>query len=171
MIPSSSRKRTDGFTLIELMIVVLVVSILVGIAMPTYQSQVRKSRRTDAKTALLDLATREAKFMTLNNAYTTTPAQVGYSGVFPQVIGSGSTGYYTMSVCASTATGTSATTVACPGAAAGTTSFIISATPVAGTSQVKDTACQYFAVDNTGAQFASSSAAGPPGTDTTATCW
>lgn len=169
MIISSSRKRTDGFTLIELMIVVLVVSILVGIAVPTYQSQVRKSRRTDAKTALLDLATREAKFLTLNNAYTTSPAAVGYSGTFPQTIGAGQ--YYTMSVCASTAAGTSATTVACPGAAAGTTSFIIAAVPVAGTSQVKDTSCQYFAVDNTGAQFASSSSAGPSGTDTTATCW
>ena len=169
MIPSSSRKRTYGFTLIELMIVVLVVSILVGIAVPSYQSQVRKSRRTDAKTALLDLATREAKFMTLNNAYTTLPAAVGYSGTFPQAIGVGQ--YYTMSVCASTAAGTSATTVACPGAAAGTTSFIISATPVAGTSQANDTSCQYFAVDNTGAQFASSSAGGPPGTDTTTSCW
>jgi type IV pilus assembly protein PilE len=168
MTPNSS-KRTRGFTLIELMIVVLVVSILVGIAVPTYQSQVRKSRRTDAKTALLDMATREAKFMTLNNAYTTTPAQVGYSGTFPQTIGTGQ--YYTMSVCASTATGTSATTVACPGAAAGTTSFIIAAVPVAGTSQANDTACQYFAVDNTGAQFASSSSSGPPGTDTTSTCW
>jgi type IV pilus assembly protein PilE len=169
VITSSSRKRTYGFTLIELMIVVLVVSILVGIAVPTYRSQVRKSRRTDAKTALLDLASREAKYLTLNNAYTTTPAALGYSGAFPQTIGTGQ--YYTMSVCASTAAGTSATTVACPGAAAGTTSFIVAAVPVAGTSQAKDTACQYYAVDNTGAQFASSSSAGPPGADTTSTCW
>jgi type IV pilus assembly protein PilE len=169
VITSSSKKRTYGFTLIELMIVVLVVSILVGVAVPTYQNQVRKSRRTDAKTALLDMAGREAKFMTLNNAYTATPAQVGYSGSFPQTIGSGQ--YYTMSVCTSTAAGTSATTVACPGAAAGTTSFIIAAVPVAGTSQAKDGSCQYFAVDNTGAQYASSSSAGPPGTDTTSTCW
>ncbi|HET9108841.1 MAG TPA: prepilin-type N-terminal cleavage/methylation domain-containing protein, partial [Steroidobacteraceae bacterium] len=47
--------RADGFTLIELMIAVVVVAILMAIAVPSYESYVEKSRRTDAKTALLDL--------------------------------------------------------------------------------------------------------------------
>jgi len=47
-----------GFTLVELMIVVVIASILLAIAVPSYMTQVRESRRTEAKTALLDLAGR-----------------------------------------------------------------------------------------------------------------
>jgi len=42
-----------GFTLIELMIVVAIVAILASVAYPAYTSQVRKSRRADAETVLL----------------------------------------------------------------------------------------------------------------------
>jgi type IV pilus assembly protein PilE len=162
--------RIAGFTLVELMIVVLVAAILFSIAVPTYQSQVRKSRRTDAKTALLDLAAREEKYLSLNNAYTATATNLGYTS-FPQVVGGG---YYTINVCVSTPgnAGTmSASVVACPGAATTTAvpAYIVSATPVAGMSQANDSSCQYFAVDSTGAQYASSSTG--IGTNTVSTCW
>jgi len=167
MMRRSMKPRSSGFTLVELMIVVLVASILIGVSVPTYQTQVRHSRRTDAKTALLDLAVREEKYLTTNNAYTSTASPLGYAAL-PVAIGSG---YYTINVCPGTATGSTATTVACPSGtpAATGTSFIVSAVPVAGTSQASDSPCQYFAVDNTGTQFASSTTAG--GTDTTSTCW
>jgi type IV pilus assembly protein PilE len=42
--------RSSGFTLIELMIVVAVIAVLAAVALPTYQSQVRKSRRAEAIT-------------------------------------------------------------------------------------------------------------------------
>ncbi|MCP4091353.1 MAG: prepilin-type N-terminal cleavage/methylation domain-containing protein, partial [Gammaproteobacteria bacterium] len=48
--------KSRGFTLIELMIVVAIVGILAAIAYPSYQEQVRKSRRADANGALLGLA-------------------------------------------------------------------------------------------------------------------
>jgi len=162
--------RSTGFTLIELMIVVLVASILVGISVPMYQSQVRHSRRTDAKTALLDLAVREEKYLTLANAYTSTASQLGYSALPVLPVGNG---YYNMYVCLGTATATTATTASCTaeGATATGTSFVVSAIPVAGTSQASDTQCQYFAVDNTGTQFSSNSTAGTGGTATTSTCW
>ena len=172
MTRTQTDRRIGGFTLVELMIVVLVAAILFSIAVPTYQSQVRKSRRTDAKTALLDLAAREEKFLSLNNAYTSTATNLGYTG-FPQVVGGG---YYTLNVCVSTVAagnaGTmSAAAVACPGTATttGVPAYIVSATPVAGSSQANDSSCQYFAVDSTGAQYASSSTG--IGTNTVSTCW
>ena len=51
-------RRHAGFTLVELMITVVILAIVVSIAMPSYSVQVRKSRRTEARTALLDLAGR-----------------------------------------------------------------------------------------------------------------
>jgi len=48
--------HSRGFTLIELMVVVTVVALLAMIALPSYQNSVRKSRRTDARIALIELA-------------------------------------------------------------------------------------------------------------------
>jgi type IV pilus assembly protein PilE len=45
-----------GFTLIELMIVVVVIAILAAIAYPSYQEQVRRTRRADGKAALMNAA-------------------------------------------------------------------------------------------------------------------
>jgi type IV pilus assembly protein PilE len=168
------RTRISGFTLVELMVVVLVGAILAGIAVPSYQSQIRKSRRTDAKTAVLDLAGREEKFLSLNNTYSASPAQLGYAAststtAFPMNVGSN---YYSIYVCVASTAGTTSTATACTtasGIAATGTSYIVAAIPVAGTSQANDSSCQYFAVDNTGTQFASSTAG--IGTATTSTCW
>ena len=165
-----NKTRTSGFTLIELMVVVLVAAILVGIAVPSYQSQIRHSRRTDAKTALMDAVVREEKNLTLNNQYTATATSLGYSSLGVVPIGSG---YYNMYVCVSTAAGSTSASTACTGNS-GTvgSSFIVSAIPVAGTSQAKDTSCLYYAVDNTGTQYATNVLTGPgSGTNQTSTCW
>jgi len=157
------RIRNSGFTLVELMVVVTIAAILFGVAVPAYQNQVRHSRRTDAKTALLDLAGREEKYLTLANSYTATAANVGYAAL-GVAIGSG---YYKVYVCVGTAPLGSCTSVT----GATGTSFVVSAIPVAGTSQAKDSSCQYFAVDNTGTQYSSDSTAGTTGNTTTSTCW
>ena len=73
------RSRAGGFTLIELMIAVAVVAILGTIAMASYTSQIQKSRRTDARSAILDLAGREEKLFSTLNAYSATPSELGYS--------------------------------------------------------------------------------------------
>jgi prepilin-type N-terminal cleavage/methylation domain-containing protein len=44
-------KNQNGFTLIEVMIVVVIVAILAAIAIPSYQDSIRKTRRADAKEA------------------------------------------------------------------------------------------------------------------------
>jgi type IV pilus assembly protein PilE len=95
----TAARRAAGFTLIELMIVVAVIAILAAIALPSYQNSVRKSRRADAKTALLDLAARQERFYTINNAYsngTTVPNSLGYG--LPANLGTGATPDYVLSV-------------------------------------------------------------------------
>jgi len=62
-------KTNKGFTLIELMIVVVIVSILAAIAYPSYQGQVRATKRTDCSGALLAFAGAMERFFTANNSY------------------------------------------------------------------------------------------------------
>lgn len=61
--------RQRGFTLIELMIVVAVVAILTAIAYPSYQEQVRKSRRAQAQADLIEYAQTAERYHTVNNTY------------------------------------------------------------------------------------------------------
>ena len=61
--------KQKAFTLIELMIVVAIVGILAGIAYPSYQDSVRKSRRADAKAALMGFANAMERHYTENNNY------------------------------------------------------------------------------------------------------
>ncbi len=60
---------TKGFTLIELMIVVAIVGILAAIAYPSYQEQVRSSRRAECGGALMGLANAMERHFTTNNSY------------------------------------------------------------------------------------------------------
>lgn len=48
--------RPRGFTLIEVMVVVAIIAILAAIGYPAYTEQVARSRRADAKAALLEAA-------------------------------------------------------------------------------------------------------------------
>ncbi|MGB0188910.1 MAG: type IV pilin protein [Aequoribacter sp.] len=45
-----------GFTLVELIIVVAIVAILAAVALPSYQSQVAKTKRSEAQVALQSIA-------------------------------------------------------------------------------------------------------------------
>ncbi len=145
-------RRLAGFTLIEMLVTIVIGAILLGIAIPAYQSQIRKSRRTDAKTALLDLAAREERLFTTTNTYSSTPSAVGYGATpdqFPVVVGSG---YYQVAAVAGRG----------PPPA-----FVLVATPVAGQGQDQDADCAAFTVDQTGNQSAVNSS----NADSTATCW
>ena len=80
----SLTRALRGFTLVELMVVVVIATILLSIAVPSYMSQVRQSRRTEAKTAVLDLASREERYFSTNGSiYSVTPADLGYVGPLP----------------------------------------------------------------------------------------
>jgi type IV pilus assembly protein PilE len=149
------RRTLAGFTLIELMITVVVVAVLAAIAIPAYTTSIRKSRRTEARNALLDLAGREERFMAVNNTYSLAASDLGYA-VFPSPT---SNSYYTITV-----------TQVQAGAATSAPYFLALASPVAGNGQDKDTSCQSFMVDSTGAQT-STNAVNGGGTATTSICW
>lgn len=158
-LPATQHSR--GFTLIELMVVVVIATILVALALPSYLNQLRQARRTEAKTSLLDLAGREERYFSTSAggaSYSATAADLGYAGAFPQVVGSG---YYTVSVCVA---GTGA--APCPPSAAPGPMYTITATPVAGTSQASDAQCVSFSVDSVGQQYV-----GAASTQTPAYCW
>lgn len=127
---------TSGFTLVELMVVVAIVGILAAIAYPFYGQYVLRSHRTDGKNAVMDLASREERFFSVNNAYTNNAAALGYgaSATFPMSVGATSQSYYSLTVAFTTAP-------------AGYTAI---ATPIA--PQTSDTTCYSYQIDQSGLQ-------------------
>ncbi len=61
--------QSHGFTLIEVMIALAIISILAAIAIPSYQSSVLKGGRAEGKSALLDTAQRLERCFSEFNAY------------------------------------------------------------------------------------------------------
>jgi type IV pilus assembly protein PilE len=139
-------RRARGFTLLELMITVTIAAILTLIAVSSYQTSITTSRRTDAKTALNDIAGREQRYFSVSNAYTANPALLGYSttssSTFPANFAVGN-GYYYLTV---TGTGGGAINAA----TATTPAYFIATATATGTQATKDTACETFTLDSTG---------------------
>ena len=122
-----------GFSLLELMIVVLIVGILLGISVPAYQGYVLRSHRTDAHGSLLDIAARQERFVAQGTkSYTTNIKDAAGLNMGSD---DSKEGYYKLSVkkCAS---GTIATC------------YLITAT--AQGSQANDTGCTALTYDSAG---------------------
>lgn len=67
-----------GFTLIEVMIVVIVVAILAAIAFPQYRDYVLRSNRAVAKSLLTQVADRQEQFYSANKRYSDDLTELGY---------------------------------------------------------------------------------------------
>lgn len=108
-------KRVSGFTLIELMITVAIIAILAGIALPAYNSQIVKSRRTDAQRALIEYAQSMERYFTVNGRYSTAAGGTTCGGAVPKAAS-----LYSL------------------GCAATDTTFTVTAMPTTGTGQASD---------------------------------
>jgi len=134
--------RADGFTLIELVIVIVIVSILAAVALPGFQDAMRKGRRADAKEGLMDAANRQERFMLDRSTYTEDMTNLGF-GADPAI---SVEGHYRIDV--------EAPDPNCPIA----TCYNLTATPVLGGAQADDSYCTSFTVKSTGAKTATPAA-------------
>jgi type IV pilus assembly protein PilE len=122
-------KRTNsGFTLIELMVVVVIAGILAAVAYPAYTESVRKSRRAAAKTTMLQIAQQEERYYTENNKYVVLTG-LGYAS---STVNSNNNGH--------------AITIAAGSTGSIDTSYIITAAPL-----ISDTVCINLTLTHTGA--------------------
>lgn len=134
------RRKSAGFTLIEVMIVVVIVAVLLMIGLPSYENSMQKGRRSDAREALMSVANRQEQFMLDRSAYTKDLQLLGFectgcSAGDPIVSGEG---HYEID--------TDDTTCV----ASDTTCYELVATPVAGDPQEKDSGCTSFTLTNKG---------------------
>ena len=65
----STRKRFHGFSLMEVMIVVVIIGILAALAYPTLEKYLKIARQTEAKTNLSAIYTAQKIYFTLHQSY------------------------------------------------------------------------------------------------------
>jgi type IV pilus assembly protein PilE len=82
-----------GFTLVELLIVMVIASILAMIAVPSYQASVIKSRRADARVVLNDTAQKLERCYTQYGAYNSVDCPIADDEEIPS-----RDGYYVLTV-------------------------------------------------------------------------
>lgn len=77
-----SQQKASGFTLIELMVVVVIVAIFATIAIPSYQEYVRRAAVSQAQQEMMRLATLLDRHKAKNFSYRgfATPSPVGVTG-------------------------------------------------------------------------------------------
>jgi type IV pilus assembly protein PilE len=127
------RRRMIGFTLIEVMITVAIIGILSAVALPSYQSYIQKSRRSEARVILMDAASKQEQYILNFRTYTTTMTALGYA-TSPAI---SETGLYSVAAVA----GACGNIARC---------YTLTATAVTGKGQDKDTKCRSFSLDSTG---------------------
>ena len=126
-------KRPSGFTLVELMIVVAIIGILAAIAYPSYTEYVTRSKRSDAKAALLQAQLAQEKYRANHISYGTL-IQIGMSTTATYT---SPEGYYTIAISNT------------PDA----TTYTVTAAPLA---PFADATCGTFAVNQAGKTTSSS---------------
>jgi len=139
--PCKVSNRWSGFTLIELMIVVVLISIVLGLSIPGYRQYVQRADRADATSDMLRLAAAQERFYLQNGSYATNaqlaaapPAGLGFTGNKTQ------RGYYTVAITLANAN-----------------RFTATATATAGGKQSDDDDCVTFRINESGLREAADS--------------
>jgi len=145
------KNAVKGFTLIEALIVMVIVSILATIAYPSYVAQMRKTIRTEAATELMALAQAQeqyfAQFRTYASTVTAPEGCAGQACGLGRESGMSENGHYKLS-----SNGDAA-------------AYTLTAT--AEGTQEDDLDCRTMSIDNAGIKRALSAS----GQNTTSTCW
>jgi type IV pilus assembly protein PilE len=142
-----------GVSAIELLVVLAIIGILAGLSVPAYRDHVLRANRTEARAALLSLATAQEKFYLQCNEYTSALNAAAAAACSPGNLRFPATserGYYTVAVTAADANGWTAT-----------------ATAVQTQPQYRDTRCRTFQLASSGSKTASNSI----GSANDAECW
>ena len=135
-VPGTPRRAQRGFTLVELLVVVVIVGILAAVGYPSYRNQAIRSARADARVELMDIVSRQEQFFLDNKTYSATLGGLDMTAT-------SESGYYTLSIDAATAD--------CPI----TNCYALSATPLG--RQADDTACNVLTLDSSGIRSATGS--------------
>jgi type IV pilus assembly protein PilE len=125
------RHRVLGFSLIELMATVAIIAVLGMIAIPAYRQYSMRAQRTEAKAALLQLATNQERFYLQNRTYTNNFGQLNMTGMSENSV-------YTLAIPVADATQYTATAVPTPGGG------------INGRDMTTDADCTQFSIDSQG---------------------
>ncbi|WP_045857944.1 type IV pilin protein [Teredinibacter purpureus] len=121
-----------GFTITELMIVLVIIGVLSSIAIPAYRGSVLKTNRAEGIEALIEAAQNQEVLYSQTNRYSTNAKPF----IPVEATITTENGYYTISV-ANGACGTNA---------------CYTATATAISTQVQDTTCLTLSIDNLGSK-------------------
>jgi type IV pilus assembly protein PilA len=92
-------EKQEGFTLVELMIVVAIIGILAAVAIPQYQKYQARARQSEVKIALAGLYTAEQSYASEAGSYSSCIRSIGFS------TSAGTRNYYRVGFANGTATG------------------------------------------------------------------
>jgi len=84
-------RSRDGFTLVELMVVIAIISILAAVSIPAYFNHIMRTRQSKAITELMAIKAASERYFVESGTYTTTiGALAGYASA-----GTGAGAYFT----------------------------------------------------------------------------
>ena len=144
--------KNKGFSLVEVMIVMVIVAIIMSVGIPGYRDYLQRANRADATTALLRVAAAQERFFIANGTYASNaqlapapPAGLGIAGT--------ERGFYNLNVL--------------PGVGGLATGYTLVAQVAPGGDQTDDTDCWFFTTTERGQRSAFNNGGG----ENTDECW